>query len=144
METKPYLEALTHHVARFLADPGASAAAMIDVLMGSGLSITAISEKLVEALQEQPGMNHTALTQPFVGHARVVTSLGQECDIETQSCPLCLTIEPPWEPVQFTVVFIVLHGGGDVVFIGQKMLREILGIDFMAQLKASVLKVRGH
>ena len=31
----------------------------------------------------------------FVGHAGVVTSLGQECDIMTQSCPLHLTIETP-------------------------------------------------
>ena len=39
---------------------------------------------------------------------------------------------------------IVLPGGGDVVIIGQKMLREQLGIDVMAQLKASVLKAQGH
>ena len=47
-----------------------------------------MSEELVEAPQGQPGMAETALTQAFVGPARVVTSLGQECDIETQSSPL--------------------------------------------------------
>ena len=36
--------------------------------------------------------------------------------------------------------FIVLPGGGDVVIIGQKTLREKLGISVLAQLKASVLK----
>ena len=36
--------------------------------------------------------------------------------------------------------FIVLPGGGDLVIIGQKTLREKLGIDVMAQLDASVLK----
>ena len=36
--------------------------------------------------------------------------------------------------------FIVLLEGGDVVIIGQTTLREKLGIDIMAQLKASVLK----
>ena len=36
--------------------------------------------------------------------------------------------------------FIVLLEGGDVVVIGQTTLREKLGIDIMAQLKASVLK----
>ena len=36
--------------------------------------------------------------------------------------------------------FIVLPGGGDVVIVGQKTLREKLGIDVMVPLKASVLK----
>ena len=61
--------------------------------MDSGSGITAISEELLEALRRQPGMMQTPLTQAFVGHARVVTSLGQECDVVTQSCPLYLTIE---------------------------------------------------
>ena len=43
-----------------------------------------------------------------------------------------------------TMPFIVLPGGGDVVIIGQKTLREKLGIDVMAQLKASVLKAQGR
>ena len=63
-------------------------------------------------------MTQTALPQAFAGHARVVTSLGQECDIETQSCPLHLMIEIPWGPVRFTMLFIVLPGGSDVVIIG--------------------------
>ena len=112
--------------------------------MYSGSGITAISEELVEALQGQPGMTQTALTQAFVGHAHVVTSLGQECDIETQSCLLHLTIETPWGPVRFTMPFIVLPGGGDVVIIGQKTPGEKLDIDFMDQLKASVLKAQGR
>ena len=40
--------------------------------------------------------------------------------------------------------FIVLPGGGDVVIIGHKTLREKLGIDVMTQLKASVLKAHGR
>ena len=84
-------------------------------------------------------MMRTALTQAFVGHAHVVTSLGQECDIVKQSCTLHLTIETPRGPVWFTMPNIVFPGGGDVVIIGQKTLREKLGIDVMAQLKASVL-----
>ena len=83
----------------------------------------------------------TALTKAFVRNTRVVTSLGQQCDIVTQSCPLYLTIETPWGPVRFTMPFIVLPGGGDVVIFGQKTLREKRGIDVMAQLKASVLKL---
>ena len=98
-----------------------------------------MSEELVEALRRQPGMMQTALTQTFVGHARVVTSLGQESHIVTQSCPLHLTIETPWGPVQFTMPCILLPGGGDVVIIGQQTLREN-----MAQLKASVLKPHGR
>ena len=112
--------------------------------MDSGSGITAMSEELVEALRRQPGMMQTALTQAFVGHARVVTSLSQECDIVTQSCSLHLTIETRWGPVRFTMPFIVLQGRDDVVIIGQKTLREKLGIDVMAQLKASVLKALGR
>ena len=40
--------------------------------------------------------------------------------------------------------FIVLPWGGDVAIIGQKTLREKLGIDVMAQIKASVLRARGR
>ena len=39
--------------------------------------------------------------------------------------------------------FIVLPGKGDVVIIGQRTLREKLGIDVLAQLKAFVLKAHG-
>ena len=91
--TEPHLEALMQHVAGRLAVPGASAAAEVNVRMDSGSGITAMSEELVEVLRRQPGMMQTALTQAFVGHARVIMSLGQECDIVTQSCPLHLIIE---------------------------------------------------
>ena len=67
----------------------------VKVLMDSGSRITAMSEELVETLRRQPGMMQTALTHAFVGHTRVVTSLSQECDIVTKSCPLHLTIETP-------------------------------------------------
>ena len=94
--------------------------------MDSCSGITAMSEELVEVLRRQPGMMQTALTQAFVGHAHVMTSLGQECDIVTQSCPLHLKIETSWGPVRFTMPFIVLPGGDDVVIIGQKTLSCLL------------------
>ena len=81
----------------------ASAAAEVKVLMDSGSGIAVMSDELVEALRRQPGMMQTTLTQAFAGHARVGTSLGLECDIVTQSCPLHLTIETPWGPVRFTM-----------------------------------------
>ena len=120
METEPHLEALTEHVARRLVVSAAIAAAEDKVLMNSGSGFTAISEELVKALQRQLGVTQTTLTQAFVGHARVVTSLGQEGDNETQPCPLHLTIETPWRPVRFTMTIFVLHGGGDVVVIRLK------------------------
>ena len=132
VENEPLVEGMTQHLAGRLAVPGASAAAEVKALMDSGSSITAMSEELVQALRGQSGMTQTALMQAFVWHARVVTSLGQECDIETQSCPLHITIDTPWGPVRFTMLFIVLPGGGDVVIIGQMTLREKLGIDVMA------------
>ena len=144
VETEPHLEALTQHVAVRLAAPSASTGAEVKLLTNSVPGITSISEWLVEALQGQPAMTLTPLTQAFVGHARVVTWLGQVCDIETQLCPLYLTIETPWGPVQFTMLFIVLPERGNVAIIGQKTLREKLGIDVMAQLKVSVLKAQGR
>ena len=142
--TEPHLEALTQHFAWRLEVSGASGADEAKVLMDSDSGITAISEELVKALQGQPGMTQTVLPQAFAGHEREVTSLSQECDIETQSCPLYLTIDTPWGSVRFTMPFIVLPGAGDVVIIEQKTLREKLGIDVMAQLKASVLKALGR
>ena len=115
------------HVTGRLAVPGASAVAEVKVLMGSGSGIAAMLDELVEALWRQRGMMKTALTQAFVEHARVATSLGQECDIVTQSCPLHVTIETPWGPVRFTMPFVVLSGGGGVLIIGQKTLTEKLG-----------------
>ena len=109
--------------------------------MDSGSGITAKSEEVVEAVQRQSKIAQTALTQVFVRHARVMTSLGQECDIETQSCPIHSTIETPWGPVRFITPFIVLHGGGNTVIIEKKTLKIKLRIDVMAQLEASVLKV---
>ena len=92
VETEPHLEFLTQHVAGHLAVPDASAAAEIEFLMDFGSGIKAIWEKLVEALQGQSEMTQTPFTQACVRPARVVTSLGQECDVETQSFPLHLTI----------------------------------------------------
>ena len=92
MDAEPHLKALTQHVAGHLAVAAASAAAEMKVLMDSGEGITAMLEELVEALRRQPTMMQTALTEAFVGHTCVVTSLGQECDIVTQSCLLRLTI----------------------------------------------------
>ena len=60
-----------------------SRSAEVKVITASGSGITAMSEELVEALRRQPGMMQTALTQALVGHARVVTSLGQDCNIVT-------------------------------------------------------------
>ena len=74
----------------------------------------------------------------------MVTSLGQDCDNETPSCPLHLTIKAPWRPVRFSMPFIVLPAGGDVVTIGQKTLKDKLDIDVIAQLKESVPKACGR
>ena len=74
----------------------------------------------VETMRRQPGMMPTALTQAFVEHARVVTLLGQESDIVTQSCPLHLTIETMWGPVRFTMPFIVLPGEAMWLLLGRR------------------------
>ena len=62
----------------------------------------------------------------------------------TQSCSLFQKIETPWGPVRFIMSSIVLPGGSDAVIIGQKTVREKLGIDVMAQLHASVLTAHGR
>ena len=139
VETEPHLEVLTQHVTGRLAVSGASAAAEVKELIDCGSGITAMSEEQVQALRGQLRMT---LTQAFYGNARVVTSLGQEFDIETQSCLLHLTMKTPRGLVRFTMPFIVLPGEGDVVIIGQKTLRTKLDINVMAQPKASVLKAQ--
>ena len=144
VDNQPYWKGLRQHLAGRLAVPGASPVNDVNVLMDSWSGITAISEELLQALQGQPGTTQTALTQMFAGHARVLTSLGPLCIIETQSCALHLMIETPWGTSRLTMPFIVLPGGGDVVVIGQKTLRENLGIDVMAPLKATVLKACGR
>ena len=88
--------------------------------MGSSSSTTAMSAQLVQALRGQPRMTQTALTQAFVEHVRVVESLGQKSDIETQFCPFQLRNKMPWRSVRSTIPLIVLPRGGDVVIIGQE------------------------
>ena len=87
-------------------------------------------------------MTQTALSQALIRHAREVTSLGQECDIETQSCPLHLTIDTQRGPVRFTMPFIVSLGRGRCGYHRAEDAERELGIDVMAQLKASVLKAQ--
>ena len=81
VENEPHVEGLTRHLAYHLAVAGASSPAEIKVFIYSVSNITAMSEDLVQGLRGQPGMTKTALMQALVGHARVVTSLGQECGI---------------------------------------------------------------
>ena len=52
-------------------------------------------------------------------------------------------MDMPWEPDRFNMPFLVLHGGGDVVIVGQKTIGKDLGIDVTAQFNASVLKANG-
>ena len=77
VETEARLEALTEHVARRFAVPDASGAAEATVLMDSGSGNTVVSEELVEVLQGLSEVTQTALTQAFVGNARLVTSLAR-------------------------------------------------------------------
>ena len=121
VDTELHLEAPMQHVAGRLAFPGASATAEVNVLTDSGSGTAAMSEELVEALRRQPGMMQTTLTQAFVGHARVVTSLGQECDIVMPSCPLHLTIDTPWGPVRVTMPSVVLPGDTMCLLPGRRI-----------------------
>ena len=52
--------------------------------------------------------------------------------------------DTPWGRVRFTMWFIVLPERVDVVIIWKKTLREKLGIDVMAKLRAFVLKAQGR
>ena len=119
VKTEPHLEALTQLVAGRLAVSGASAAAEVKVLMDSGSGITAISEGLVEALQGQPETTQTALPQAFVGHARVVTSLGGECDIKTHRVRSTQRSKHHGDQSDLSCR---LSCSGDVVVVGQKTL----------------------
>lgn len=41
-------------------------------------------------------MIQTSLARAFVGHVRVVTSMGQDFGFEARSCPLHLSIKTQW------------------------------------------------
>ena len=49
--------------------------------MESGLDIATMGENGVEGVRGQLRMTQPALTRAFIGQARVVTSLIQNCDI---------------------------------------------------------------
>ena len=72
----------------------------------------------------------------------ILTSLGQECDIERLLCLLHFTIETSWCTVRVIMPYIVLPGGSDAAFVEENTLREHTGMDVMAQLKASLLNAR--
>ena len=93
--TEPHLKAPTQHIAGRVAVPCPSAAAKVDALMHSGLGIIVTSEELVEALRRWLAKMPTALMQAFVGHVRLVASLGQEWDVVTRSRSLRQRIETP-------------------------------------------------
>ena len=66
--------------------------------MDSGSGITKLAEERVEGMRGQMRVTQSMLTKAFVWQARVVTSLIQEGDIKTQSCPLYGTNDTPWGP----------------------------------------------
>ena len=74
----------------------------------------------MEALQGQPGMTQTAVTQFFIGHGICACGEavgGHTCDVKTRLCPLHLSIETPGGPALHTMPFILLPQRGDVVFV---------------------------
>lgn len=79
----------------------------------------------------------TAFTLPFITQARVVISLVQKRDIDTQSCPPYLTIKPPCGRYLLITACIVLCGGDDVVNIGYKLHGQEVNIE--SQLRTYVL-----
>lgn len=119
-----------------LVVPGASVAAEVKVLVDFSPGIWAMSEELVKTRRRKQGMTQTASTRACGGHALVMTSLGQEWDIEPQSCLLHILILTRWGPVRLTGPFVVLPGGSHMVIVDQKTLREKPGIDIIAQLTA--------
>lgn len=61
-----------------------------------------------------------ATDKPFKGKGRVVTATGEEGNVETQTCRVCLTVESPWRSVRFTIPFMVFLGPGNLEIIGQQ------------------------
>lgn len=108
------------HISGRFSAPGAAGVVKFNVLMYSGSGIAAMSEKLVETLRAPLGVMQIALTRAFVGHARVVTSLEEKCDIDTLWCPFHLRIGTPWGAVRFTLPFIVLPEEMMLWILGRK------------------------
>lgn len=65
---------------------------------------------------------------------RTVSDEGQE--VERQIIPLLLTLLTPWGGgMCFRVSLVILPASGEKNILGQMTIREILGIDVMADLK---------
>ena len=71
----------------------------------------------MESLQEQSEMAKIAFTLAFVGHAHMVTSLCQECDIVKLSCLLHLMIKISSCTVRFTIAVYRAPGGNNAFII---------------------------
>lgn len=58
--------------------------------------------------------------------------------IERQTIPLLLTLLTPSGSVHIRVLFAILPGSGNLIILGQMMLRELLCVDLMDDLKRMV------
>lgn len=122
---------------------GGRESAAVNILLGSGLGVTSISEELVARLRRaHPG---EVLVRLFQGTACVRASFGKERDVTQQAMPFLLTLLTSWREVRFRFPFVTLSGPGDLVVLGQVTLREVLLIEVMADLKRMVTDVlRGN
>ena len=138
VETEPHVEALMQHVAGRLVVPGASAAAEVKVLMDSGSGTTAISEELVE--NDANRVNAAVCWACACGDV-----VGQECVVLRRN-RVRSTYRSIHHGDQSDLPCRLSCSLGEAMWfiIGRKTLREKLGINLMAQRKASELKAQGR
>lgn len=60
----------------------------------------------------------------------MVTALGKERTVDTQTYPMHLIEEFSWGSVEFTMRFIALPGSGNLDTIRQEILPDVFRIDF--------------
>ena len=145
VEDEPHVDGRTQHLARKLAVPNLSPAAEVKVFMDSGSSTTAMSEELVRALRGQPGddanrVNAGVCWACACGEVRWVRS------VILSRNPYHSTSRSKRHGDQSNLPCRLSCFLGEVMWfiIGQKTLKENLGVDVMAQLKASVPKAQGR
>lgn len=80
-------------------------------------------------------MTEPRTREPYSGGTKAHVANGHVVILERQTALMHLTIRSSWGDVRITFAFIVMQGHSDVVILGDKMLKETLGIDVIKKLR---------
>lgn len=87
----------------------------MDIFLDNGSEVTAVSEALADKIERK--LPKAAAICPFDEQSRVVTALGMERNILTQTCSVHVLTKSSWDEVRVTVPFVILPGSGCLVVV---------------------------